>query len=119
MLRENHNIKETSCMADRDIIRYLRRVAFKAAKKFNLRIKGLDKFPSDHANIYNTVGVCEHNNMIYVNIYNAETGAYYSIEALIDTTLHEVAHLAFKHGQHDKEFEIFFSDIKAWYYEEK
>ena len=118
-IRHDLNTRPTTSQADRELMRYLRKVAFKAAKKFNLKLKEVDFFPVDHPDTARAEGVCEvFAQRIYLNLYNPLTGSYHSVESLIDTALHEVAHLKYKRDGHTPRFWIFLDVLREWYFEQ-
>jgi predicted metal-dependent hydrolase len=82
--------------AYRDLVERLRRDAARVAKRFGLPEFELD---ADRPTSHDRYGICSEDGRIRVRLIHARTGQPLKYSALIDTVVHELAHLKYlDHG---------------------
>ena len=82
-------------------------------KQFDLRCRALHVFDPDDPDKRENCGVCYIDGTIVLNLRKGEFGKFESVDELIDTVIHEVAHL--KHQGHGKKFWAFHRKMKKWF----
>lgn len=93
----------------RDLVDRLRADATRVAEEFRLPPYDLDANRADASDRY---GVCFDDGRIRVRLVHARTGRVLRYSALIDTVVHELAHL--RHMDHGPRWEALYEQMLAW-----
>ena len=93
----------------RALVERLRTDAARVAKQFNLPAYELD---ADRPDAHDRYGVCFQDGRIRVRLIHARTGRPLRYSALIDTVIHELAHL--RHMNHGPHWEALYEKMLAW-----
>lgn len=92
----------THGLIDHEIITMLRRIGRKIAKKFELKFKSITiMHPSDPEH-GTCLGYCDEDRNIIIDIRRGRR--YQTFEEVIDTLIHELAHLDHLEGDNDEEW---------------
>lgn len=92
-----------------DLVGRLRADAARVAGQFNLPPYELD---ADRSDAHDRYGVCFADGRIRVRLIHARTGRPLRYSALIDTVVHELAHL--RHMNHGPRWESLYEKMLAW-----
>lgn len=107
--------------AEKDLVSYLSKIARRAARKLKVEIKEFKIFnPRKKPRAF--YGLCVHQTKtLIISLYEPKTKKLYPLPELVDTVLHEVAHLKHTKGRvhHSKEFYATLEELKGWYMEVK
>lgn len=96
------------------LLNLFRDLAKKVAKQFSLKNYKIDLFhPNDPERKF-SYGLCYPNGHIYIDINNRRTRKYGRVESIIDTVVHELAHL--KYPNHGRQFWASHKKMKRWVY---
>ena len=93
----------------RELVERLRADAARVAEKFCLPRFDLD---ADRPDAHDRYGVCFEDGRIRVRLIHARTGRPLRYSALIDTVVHELAHL--RHMDHGPRWEALYEEMLAW-----
>jgi predicted metal-dependent hydrolase len=93
----------------RELVERLRADAARIAERFQLPLYELD---ADRPNAHDRYGVCFADGRIRVRLIHARTGRPLRYSALIDTVVHELAHL--RHMNHGPHWEALYEKMLAW-----
>jgi hypothetical protein len=93
----------------RELVERLRADAARVAEQFNLPAYELD---ADRPGAHDRYGVCFDDGRIRVRLIHARTGRPLRYSALIDTVVHELAHL--RHMNHGPRWEALYEKMLAW-----
>lgn len=93
----------------RELVERLRADAARIAAEFKLPPYELD---ADRPNAHERYGVCFSDGRIRVRLIHARTGRPLRYSALIDTVVHELAHL--RHMNHGPRWEALYDKMLAW-----
>lgn len=93
----------------RKLVERLRVDAARVATQFNLPAYELD---ADRPNAHDRYGVCFHDGRIRVRLIHARTGQPLRYSALVDTVIHELAHL--RYMNHGPSWEALYEKMLAW-----
>ncbi len=98
-----------SLEAYRDLVERLRADAARVAAQFKLPPYELD---ADRPDAHDRYGLCFSDGRIRVRLIHARTGRPLRYSALIDTVVHELAHL--RHLNHGPRWEALYERMLAW-----
>jgi len=98
-----------SLKAYRELVERLRADAARVAGQFQLPPYELD---ADRPDAHDRYGVCFADGRIRVRLIHARTGRPLRYSALIDTVVHELAHL--RHLNHGPRWEALYEKMLAW-----
>jgi hypothetical protein len=93
----------------RELVERLRADAARVAKQFDLPTYELD---ADRPDAHDRYGICFDDGRIRVRLIHARTGQPLRYSALIDTVVHELAHL--RHMNHGPRWEALYERMLAW-----
>ncbi len=93
----------------RELVERLRADAARVAKQFALPAYELD---ADRTDAHDRYGICFDDGRIRVRLIHARTGRPLRYSALIDTVVHELAHL--RHMNHGPRWEALYEQMLAW-----
>jgi predicted metal-dependent hydrolase len=93
----------------RELVERLRADAARVAAQFKLPPYELD---ADRPDAHDRYGVCFDDGRIRVRLIHARTGRPLRYSALIDTVVHELAHL--RHMNHGPRWEALYEQMLAW-----
>jgi predicted metal-dependent hydrolase len=93
----------------RELVDRLRADAAKVAEHFKLPPHELD---ADRPDVHDRYGVCFDDGRIRIRLIHARTGRPLRYSALIDTVVHELAHL--RHMNHGPRWEALYEKMLAW-----
>jgi hypothetical protein len=93
----------------RELVERLRADAARVAEQFELPPYELD---ADRPDAHDRYGICFDDGRIRVRLTHARTGRPLRYSALIDTVVHELAHL--RHMNHGPRWEALYEQMLAW-----
>ena len=92
-----------------ELVERLRADAARVAEKFSLPAFDLD---ADRPDAHDRYGVCFEDGRIRVRLIHARTGRVLRYSALVDTVVHELAHL--RHMNHGPRWEALYEQMLEW-----
>jgi hypothetical protein len=92
-----------------DLVRRLRRDAARVSRRFGLPTYELD---ADRPDSHDRYGICSEDGRIRVRFVHARTGRPLKYSALIDTVVHELAHL--RYMDHGPRWEALYRRMLEW-----
>lgn len=100
---------------EQELYAFCKKVARICGKRFDLKYRSIEIFADDDPDRKNTAGMCTPDGEIYLTVRQGIRGRFETIEELIDTVTHELAHLRF--FDHGPKFKRFHSKMKRWFKE--
>lgn len=96
------------------LMQLVNQIAMRACKKFKLKYRKIYIFHDKDPEKEKCDGIFyPHSGRIYINLVKPGTCNYHKIEDIIDTTLHELAHLRVL--RHNSKFWSFLKEMKDWF----
>lgn len=102
-----------SSYVEAQVFMFVKRVIKLVSAKFGLKYKAVKLLTSDDPEHKEAKGLCTTDGEIYIAIRTGSKGKFDTIEEIIDTSIHELAHI--KYPNHSKKFWQFHRQMKKWF----
>jgi len=96
------------------LLQVIRALAKKVSRQFSLKSYKIDLFDHNDPERKLSYGLCYPDGHIYIDLHNRRSRKYGRLESIIDTVVHELAHL--KYPNHSRQFWASHKKMKQWVY---